>query len=82
LYRDIGPSDAALSGARQCVFHMGICRWAPKDPGRRFSSTSQSQLGQDAADVVLDRFGTDEETLADLEIGQTVADEVEDLALS
>jgi hypothetical protein len=64
------------------LFRVGFCRWAPKDPGRRFSSSSQSQLGQDATDVVLDRFGTDEETLADVEIGQTVADEVEDLALS
>ena len=50
------------------LFRVGFWRRVTKGPRDRFSSSSQAELREDATDVVLDRFGTDEEALADGEV--------------
>ena len=73
----MAPENRAHRG--EPLFRAGFCRGVAKGPGHRFSSTAQSELREDMADVVLDRFRTDEEAIADFEVGQAVADEVQHL---
>ena len=64
------------------LFLVGFFGGVSQRPRHRFSATAQSELGQDAADMVLDRLRADEQPAADLRVGQAVAEEFEHLTLS
>ena len=76
----MAPANRAHRG--EPLFRAGFCRGVAKGPRHRFSSTTQSELREDTAHVVLDRFWTDEEALADFEVGEAVADEIQHLTFT
>ena len=77
-----GTELASPAHRGQPLFRAGFCGGGAKGPGHRFSSTTQAELGENAAHVVLDRFRTDEEALADFLVGEAVADEVQHLTFT
>ena len=50
--------------------------------GGRLGPVAQAELGQQVADVVLDRLAGDEQPLGDLGVGQAGPDQLQDLGLA
>jgi hypothetical protein len=61
-----------------------LIRFAPAPYGRGggFGARLEAELGQDAADVVLDGSDAEDEAFGDLAVGQAGREELEDLVLS
>src|SRR5260370_18543619 len=56
--------------------------WHRSGYGGDFEATSQGELAQDVAHVVLGSFGGDEQLFGDLRVSQPLADEIDNLPLA
>ena len=75
----VGTQDVDAR-ARKYRGDPSLTGWfVPGDVGRRLGAVAQPELRQQVAHVVLDGLAGDEQPLADLDVGQPGADQLEDL---